>query len=204
VRLGIFVEERENVDEVHSADRVAADADASRLADAEGSELADRLVGEGAGARNDADVARQMDLAGHDADFASAGGDDARAVRTDEANGFAVEPPSDADHVHDRDALGDANDEGAAGVGGLEDRVGSAGRGNEDERDVRARFLDGFGDRVEHGNFAFEFFAAATGCDAGHDVGSVVHALLGMERTGSAGDALDDDARVFVDEDGHG
>src|SRR5260370_21286386 len=145
-----------------------------------------------------------MDLAGHDADFASAGGDDARSVRTDEANGFAVEPPSDPDHVHDRDSLGDANDEGAAGVGGLEDRVRSAGRGDEDERDVRARFLDGFGHRVEHGDFALELFAAATGGDAGHDVGAVVHALLGVERAGSPGDALNDDARVFVDEDGHG
>ena len=66
-------------------DRVAADADAGRLADAERGELADGLVGQRARARDDADVARLVDVAGHDADLALAGRDDAGAVRADQA-----------------------------------------------------------------------------------------------------------------------
>src|SRR4029079_4427563 len=85
VRHGIGVEEGEDVDEVDAADGVAADADAGRLADPERRELADRLVGERAGARQDADRALLVDVARHDADLALAGGDDAGAVRADEA-----------------------------------------------------------------------------------------------------------------------
>ena len=58
VRVRVGLEELEHVDEVHAADRVAADADARRLTDAERGELPDGLVGERAGARDDADVAR--------------------------------------------------------------------------------------------------------------------------------------------------
>ena len=54
----VVVEELEHVDEVHAVDRIAADADAGRLADAERGELTDRFVGERARARDDADVAR--------------------------------------------------------------------------------------------------------------------------------------------------
>jgi hypothetical protein len=67
---GSFVEELEHVDEVVPFDRVAADADARRLADAEGRELTDGLVGERARARHDADAAGLVDVAGHDADLA--------------------------------------------------------------------------------------------------------------------------------------
>jgi hypothetical protein len=52
---------------------------------------------------------------------------------------------------------------------------------------------------------AFAFVAsAAARRDAGHDVGAVVQHLLGVEAAGRAGDALDEDARLLVDEDAHG
>src|SRR6478735_6735176 len=49
--------------------RVAADADRARLAEADVGELRDRLVGERAGAADDADPALFVDVARHDADL---------------------------------------------------------------------------------------------------------------------------------------
>jgi hypothetical protein len=56
--LGVLVEEGEAVDEVGAVDRVAADADGGGLAEAEGGQLVDGLVGEGARARDHADACR--------------------------------------------------------------------------------------------------------------------------------------------------
>ena len=57
VRVRVVVEELDGVDEVGADDRVAADADAGGLADAELRQLADGFIGQRAGARDDADVA---------------------------------------------------------------------------------------------------------------------------------------------------
>src|SRR5262249_21218276 len=56
---------------------------------------------------------------------------------------------------------------------------------------------------VEYRHFAFEHFAAASGCDARDDLRTVRHALLGVEAARAAGDALHEDTRVFADEDAH-
>ena len=66
-----------------AVDGVAADADAGGLAQAHVGDLLDGFVGEGAGAGDDADVAFAVDVAGHDADFDLAGGDDAGTVGAD-------------------------------------------------------------------------------------------------------------------------
>ena len=84
VGVGVVVEQLQRLALRRADDRVAADADACRLADAEARQLVDRLVDERAGARDDADVARAEHVARHDADAALAGRDHARAVRADE------------------------------------------------------------------------------------------------------------------------
>src|SRR5262249_46870428 len=81
---GIAFEEREPVDEVHATHRIAADADAGALAESDVSGLKDRLIGEGARARHDADGALLVDESGHDADLALTRSDDSGAVRPDE------------------------------------------------------------------------------------------------------------------------
>src|SRR3954470_8788047 len=53
--LRIVVEHLENIDVLDAVDRIAADADAGRLAEAELGELADGFIGERAGARDDTD-----------------------------------------------------------------------------------------------------------------------------------------------------
>ena len=55
-----------------AVDRIAADADAGGLADAAAGELPDRFVGQRAAARDDADVALFVNVAGRDADAAAA------------------------------------------------------------------------------------------------------------------------------------
>src|SRR6187399_2374204 len=76
--LRIPFEEFQHIDEVHTAHRIAADADAGALAEALVSGLEHGFVREGAGARHDANTALLVDEARHDADLALARRDDAR------------------------------------------------------------------------------------------------------------------------------
>ena len=92
-------------------------------------QLADGFVGQGAGARDDADGAGLVNVARHDADLALAGRDDAGAVGADEARvRLRLQVLPGVDHVEGRNAFGDADDEGEAGVGRFHDGVGGEGR----------------------------------------------------------------------------
>src|SRR5690606_25303463 len=98
------------------------EADAGGLAEAEIGELPDGLVGERAAAAHDADLASLVNVAGHDADLALAGRDDAGAIWTDESafRVIALEAGVNLHHVEHGDALGDGDDQLDAGVGGFE------------------------------------------------------------------------------------
>ena len=199
----VVVEHFHDIEVRGAIDGVAADADAGGLAMAAAGELPHGFVGESARARDDADLAGVVDVTGHDADFAGAGGDDAGAVRADQARGAFLERGFDPHHVDDGDALGDADDEFDPGINGFEDRVGGAGWGHKDHGGVATRLSAGLHDGVVNGDLAFEGLAAAAGCDAGDDIGSVIHAGFGVEATGFSCDALHEQAGVFVNEDGH-
>src|SRR5580693_1436511 len=86
-RLGRLVGEKhfQHFDEVGALYGIAADADRRGLAEPFPRGLEYRLVGQGAGARNDTDLARLENVAGHDADLAFAGGHDTGTVRPDQA-----------------------------------------------------------------------------------------------------------------------
>src|SRR6266404_3328982 len=198
----IVLVQAQHVDEAGADDRIAADADARRLADTELRQLVHRFVSQRAAARDDADRPRLVDVAGHDADLALARGDHARAVRTDEARLLAFQVARDAYHIERRHAFGDADRERQLGVGGFHDRVGGERRRHEDARDRRAgrahRLLDG----VEDGN-ALEIGAALSRRHTADDLGAVLATRLRVELPSGARDPLDDDARVLVDEDTH-
>ncbi len=149
--VGVGLEERQGIDEAGAVDRVAADADAGALADPQVRELPDALVGERARAAHDADLARLVDIAGHDADLALAGRDDAGAVGTDQpgVGPMCLQVGHCAGHVDDRDALGDRDDQRDPGVGRLHDRVGRERRRHEDHRGVGAGLLHRLGHGVE-------------------------------------------------------
>ncbi len=88
------------------------------------------------------------------------------------------------------------------GVGRFEDGVGGRRRRHEDHRDVGLgiahRLFDGVEDRD-----SLDVNPTFAGGDAGDDLGAVFPALLGMEQAASAGDPLDEDFRVFIEQDGH-
>ena len=100
------------------------------------------------------------------------------------------------------DALGDGDDQGDAGVLGLEDRVGGEARRHEDHRRVGARLRHRLVEGVEDGD-AVEVLAALAGRDAGHDVRAVGLVVARVEGALAPGDARDAQARLAVDEDAH-
>ena len=204
-RLGFrIVEEHvEHVDMLGPFDRVAADADGGRLAEAEIRGLLDRFIGERARTRDDADRAAPMDVAGHDADLAGVGGNHAGAVGADEARVGVHQRALDLHHVEDRNALGDADDELHLGVDRLEDRVGGKGWRDVYHRSIRAGLGAGLVDRVEDRQAQMILPAFAGGHAADH-LGAIGDSLLGVERALRAGEALTDQLGVFVDENGHG
>src|SRR3990172_7584916 len=200
--LGIVAEQPEDVDEARAGHRIAPDPDARGLPDAAARELADDLVGERAAARDDADGPRRVDVARHDADLRLAGRDHPGAVRAHEPARRALEEMPRADHVADRDALGDADDQRHARGGGLHDRVGRRGRRHEDERAVRARGGDGVGDGVPDRE-ALVGRPALARRHAPDDGGPVLLAARGVEGALAPRDPLDHDARRLVDQDAH-
>ena len=86
--LGFRVAEEhvQAVNEVGAVDRIAADADASRLTKTGRGGLSDRLVRQRTGTRYDADLAALMNVARHNADLALARRDHAGAIRADETS----------------------------------------------------------------------------------------------------------------------
>src|SRR6266853_1471141 len=127
VGVRIIVEKLNGVEERGADNGIAADADASRLADAELRQLMDGFVGQRAAAADDANVALLVDAARHDADFAFARGDDAGAVWADETRFLEVQDGGDAHHVEGGNAFGDTDDERDFSVVGLENGVGGVG-----------------------------------------------------------------------------
>ena len=85
-RIGfrIVLKQRQRVDVRGADQRIAADADAGALPLPLARQLIDRLVGQRAALRDDADAAFLADVRGNDAGLALARRDDARAVRTDQ------------------------------------------------------------------------------------------------------------------------
>ena len=98
--------------------------------------------------------------------------------------------------------LGDADDGVDPSIDRLVDRVRCKAGGHEDERRVRAGLVDGVRDGVEHRD-AFDVLAALAGRDARDDVRAVGLVAEAVEAALAAGQALDDEPRVVVDDDRH-
>ena len=114
--LSIFIEEFHRVEMRQTADRIAADANAGRLAMTARSQLPNRLVRERARARDHADAARLVNVTRHDPNLACAGSDDTRAIRADESRFAAVHLRLHTHHVHHRNSFRDTNHQLHAGI----------------------------------------------------------------------------------------
>src|SRR5678815_4220412 len=104
--IRIVVEHFHDVDVLQPVDRVAADADARRLAEPLLAQLADRFIGERARPRYHADRPFFVDMAEHDADLDLVRRDYARAVGADQFRALALHFVLGAYHVAHRYALG--------------------------------------------------------------------------------------------------
>src|SRR5690348_3039921 len=201
--LRIVLEQLQAVDEVHAIDRIAADADHRGLAEADVGGLEHGFIRQRARARHDRDLAGLVDVAGHDADLAFAGRDDAGAVGANQHGfGIILQHVLDTQHVQHRDAFGDRDDHLDAAGRGFHDRVRSEWRWHEDHRGIGAGVIH----RVAHGvvnRQADVLGAALAGRDAANQFGAVVQRLLRMEGALVTGKALADDLGVLVDQYGH-
>ena len=106
----IVIEGLEAVEKAGAIDRITADTDTGGLSHAECGELVDNFVGQCARARNYADrAAGEMNGAWHNTYLAFTGGDDSGAVGPDQSRAFLRKIVFYAQHIHDRNALGDAD-----------------------------------------------------------------------------------------------
>ncbi len=138
------------------------------------------------------------------AHLADLGDDQAEAVGADDARPAQV---GQLDHLGDvaaRDALGDDDDQLDPVLDRLQHGVLGEGGGDGDDRavDRAAVVLDRLGDGVED-RHAVHLAALAAGGDAADDLGAVVEALAGQVDRLAAGDALDDEGRLAVQQDAH-
>ena len=160
------------------------------------------FVGQRAGARNDADLAGLMNCAGHDADLAGAGRDDAGTVRPDQARIRARQRRAHLEHVQHRNAFGDADDQLDAGIGRFQNRIGRERRRHVDHRRIRAGLAHRRRDGIEHRQTQMHLSTLARR-HAADQLGTVGNCLLGMEGALLAGEALADHPGVFVDQNAH-
>src|SRR5690606_16745464 len=99
-------------------------------------------------------------------------------------------------------AFSDARDERDLGVDGFDDRIGRTGRRYIDDRSVGAGGIAAFGnagkDRQAFAGSPGPGLSTLLGVDTADHLRAVIgERLLGMERARLAGQALDEDLRVF-------
>src|SRR5690349_19786418 len=203
-RLGfrILLEQRKDIDESCAVHRIATDAYAGCFPQPQIRELMHGLVREGAAAGDDAHDALLVDESRHDADLGFLDRDHTRAVRADQPNVAAAQRALDLDHVVDRNAFGDADDQLDAGIGSFKNRVGAKRWRHEDQGGVAFSLFDGIGHRIEDGD-AFHFLAGLSRSDARDDLRSIGLALGRMEGAFLARNPLHHHTRVLIDENAH-
>ena len=200
--LGIIVEHAQCIDMRGADDRVAADADAGRLADAALRQLIYSLISQCPGAGDDADRSLFVNAARHDAYLGLAGRDDAGTVGTEQPRLRVLELGPHLDHVERWNALGDANDQRNPRVLRFENRVGGKRRRNKNHRHIGAGLLHGVCHGIEH-RPAFMCRPALAGSYSANNFGAVLRAAHGMESAFLARNSLNNESSFFVDKYSH-
>src|SRR5690349_2802405 len=154
-------------------------------------------------AAHDTDIARRTDPPRNDANLRFARSDEAGAVRADESRAPFLDEGIHPRHVENWDALGDGDDELDPSVGGFHDRIRRIHRRHVDHGRIRAGLGDGARHGIEDRDAVLESLTALSRRDPRDDAGAVLHHLLCVERSIAAGDPLDDERRLLIDEDAH-
>src|SRR5512133_17992 len=147
-------------------------------------------------------MAFSMNVAWHDANFALAWRDDARAVRTDQARALRLEELPRFHHVQRRNTLGDADDQCKIGIGCFHYGVGREWRRYKDYGSVGGGFVDGLRDRVEY-RPAFVRGPALARRNTAHDLRAVISAGLRVEGSFASGQALNNESRILINQYAH-
>src|SRR6266403_5667462 len=155
--------------------------------------------------RYHADAPFAMNVAGHDADLDLVWRDSTGAVRPEQQRLPALHAVTRANHVTDRDTLGDANHQIELRVDGFVDRCRRKRRWYIDDADRRAGGLLSFAYRRINRN-ALEVLARLFRIDPGDEalpsVG-IIAAHASMELAGFAGDSLRDHLGILLDQNAH-
>src|SRR5437870_2682843 len=157
----------------------------------------DTLIGQRAAPADYADGTWFVDVAGHDADLALAGRDDAGAVWANQPTRLFFEKPHGPSHVENWDAFRDGDNDRDTGIGRLHNRVGRGRRRHEDHGGVGAGLAYRLSDGVEKRE-AFLRAAAFARRDGADDLRAVLSALLRMKRA-SLAEALNENAGRLID-----
>src|SRR5581483_6735487 len=208
LRLRIGLEQRHELGIGRPDDRIAADRHGGRLPEPRGGERVADLGSHAPRARHDADrpfgerAANVDGRAAEPAHLGLVGGEDAEAVRADDAGAAEPRELDHLGHLAARDALGDHHEELDARLDGLEDRVAGEARRHRDDRAVDVHLARDVAHAVVDGH-AVDLAPGAARRHAAHDLRAVVEPLARQVDRLAAGDALDDDRGVAVDEDRH-
>ena len=157
------------------------------------------FIGQRPAARHNSDAAFRVDMAGHDSNLAPARRNNAGTIRTNKPGASIAQIIEGADHIEGGDAFGNANNDRQACIRGFHDRVRRESWWNINHTGIGAGFFDGFGQRVED-RHTFVLGASFTGRYPGNDVRAVSNHLSGVKGALFAGDPLNDDASVLIDE----
>ena len=138
-----------------------------------------------------------MNVARHDADFASAWGDNARAVRADHPHAGFIQLHFHRQHIQRRNTFGDGNDKLNARIDSFQNGVFAERRRNVDNGRGRAGRFNGFAYGVEHRQTQVSGAAFAWRNAADH-LGTVSNCLFRVESPLATGEALADNLGVFI------
>ena len=160
-------------------------------------QLEGSLIGQGAGAGNNAYMALLVDVARDNAQLCLVYGQDTRAVRADQAGLLASHVSTNLDHILNRHMLGDADYQIQACLNALHDGVSSEARRYEYYGSGSAGSLNSILYGVEY-RHALYYLASLARSYTGNNLGTVFQHLLGVEHCSLAGNTLYDNFCIFI------
>ena len=158
-----------------------------------------RLISQRPGARHDPDTALFVNCPGHDADLTFFRGDDARAVRPDQARAPVLQKLPGTHHIQRGDALGDADNQFDFSIGRFHNRVSRIRWRHKNDCGICARlvrrFLNGIEDRP-----ALVCCPALAGSHTAHNLRAISSASLRVECAFAAGQALHNQSSSLINQ----
>src|SRR6516164_2523275 len=138
----------------------------------------------------------------HDADLASARGDNTGTIRPDQARLRLAQDLRDTHHVEHRNTFGNADHQRHLGIDGFQNGIGRIGRRHEDDRSVGAGRFHTIRYGVEHRPFQM-FGATLARRNSAHNRCAVFDHLLRMRGAFAPRQPLHQNSGFFADQDAH-